>query len=147
MCGSFNENKNGCIDLHDVDGKEFEFILNLWCGNEEVGGNLKGLTISDMLQLGTVADRFQMTEVAVALEETVIRELSVEDCAEVLVWSSRIGLRQAEWAARRLAVDRFEEVVATASFVKIDENALSCLLDDDGLVVKNEETVWHSPGI
>ena len=142
ICGCFNENKNGCIDLHDVDGKEFEFILNIWCGNEEDGG--KGLTISDMLQLGTVADRFQVTEVAVALEETVIRELSVEDCAEVLAWSGRIGLRQAEWASHQLAVDRFEEVVATASFVKIDEDALCGLLDDDGLVVKNEETVWEA---
>ena len=142
ICGSFNENKNGRIDLHDVDGREFEFMLNIWCGNEEVGG--KGLTIRDVQQLGTVADRFQVTEVAVALEETVIRELSVEDCAEVLVWSGRIGLRQAEWAARRLAVDRFEEVVATSSFVKLDEDALGILLDDDGLVVKDEETVWEA---
>ncbi len=140
ICGSFIENKIGRIDIHDVDGRTFEIMLNLWCGNDE--GGLKSL--GHLQRLGAVADRFQVIEVQAALEETMIRELSVKDCAELLVWSGRIGFKEAEGAAMRLAVNRFEEVAATASFMTIDEDVMGCLLDNDQLVVKNEEVVWEA---
>jgi hypothetical protein len=102
----------------------------------------KGL--SEVQQLASVADRFQMTEVVAALEIEMIEQLSVEICGEMLTWSRWVGLKRLEKAARKMAVEQFEDVAATAAFLEIDEEALESLLDDGGLAARNEEAVWEA---
>ncbi len=128
------------LDLLDVDGTTFGKALDLWCGREfdhEVD-------LQEVRQLASVANRFQMTDVVAAIEETIIPQLCVGVCGEVLSWSGDTGLKQLEEAAMRLAAERFEEFVRTESFLSIDEKVLGSLLDDDGLSARSEELVWES---
>ena len=65
-------------------------------------------------------------------------------CGEVLSWSGELGLRQSEEAARKLATARFEELAKTEGFMRMGEEALGRLLDDDHLAARNEEAVWEA---
>eukprot|EP00291_Cryptomonas_curvata_P030285 CAMPEP_0172205800 /NCGR_PEP_ID=MMETSP1050-20130122/32829_1 /TAXON_ID=233186 /ORGANISM="Cryptomonas curvata, Strain CCAP979/52" /LENGTH=293 /DNA_ID=CAMNT_0012884743 /DNA_START=20 /DNA_END=899 /DNA_ORIENTATION=+ len=128
------------LDFLDVDGNTFAKALDLWCGREfdhEVD-------LREVRQLASVANRFQMTDVVAAIEETIIPQLCVGVCGEVLTWSGDTGLKQLEEVAMRLAAERFEEFVRTESFVSIDEKILGSLLDDDGLSARSEELVWEA---
>ena len=82
ICGSFNESGGRAMEVKDVDGAAFRKVLDLWCGRElETNAD-----IDVLLKLGSVADRFQVTEVVTALEEAIMRQLSVATCADVLSW-------------------------------------------------------------
>jgi hypothetical protein len=82
-----------------------------------------------------VADRFQVTEVVSAVEDAIIGQLSAESCADVLSWGGVAWLERAEAAARKLAMRKFEDVAATAGFLRMSEETLGSLLEADGLVV------------
>jgi hypothetical protein len=71
------------------------------------------------------------------LNDTVARHLSLEICSDVLNWSGELKLRQSEQAARKLATERFEELVQTKSFLQMGEEALERLLEDDFLAARN----------
>ncbi len=55
------------MELQDVDGALFRKVLDLWCGK----GLETNADVEILLKLGSVADRFQVTEVAGALEGTI----------------------------------------------------------------------------
>ena len=128
------------IVLQDVDGIIFEEVLNLWCG-KDVGANKQ---LGDVMVMTSVADRLQMSEVVLALEQAVIGEISTVSCAEVLVSSKRLGLRQIEEAAWTMAVDQFEEISKSARFTRLDEETLGRLLQEDGLGVRKEEGTFEA---
>jgi hypothetical protein len=140
LCGRFIENNRKRLDLKDVDGPAFGKTLDIWCGKQICSE----LGLGDVKELASVADRFQTTEVTSVLNHTIIEQLSIGMCVEVLSWSGEYGLRQSEVAAQKLALERFEELVRTESFVRIDERVLATLLDDEGLAAKNEEAVWEA---
>ena len=97
--------------------------------------------LDTVFQLAGIADRFQMTEVEEALEDTIITQLTTGSCADMLMRSGGLGLRRVEAAARRVVVERFEEEEGTEGFMGMDEEALRDVLEDDGLVVRKEELV------
>ena len=139
ICGSFREASTRRLSLEDVDGKAFEEVLNLWCGKEGRGEQELG----DVLVMASVADRLEMLEVVAALEAAIIGELRAEVCAEVLMSSRRLGLRQVEEAAWGMAVGRFDEVCRTAGFMGLDEETVGKLLEEDGLGVRKEEEAFE----
>jgi hypothetical protein len=98
----------------------------------------------ELQQLASVADRFQITEVVSLLEESVMGQLSVEACGELLMWSGGCGMRRLEASALKMAACRFEEFARTVGFMRLGEEALKSVLDDDRLAVRNEEAVWEA---
>ncbi len=91
-----------------------------------------------MLRLVSLADRFQMEEVAAGLEEAAIRRLRVSACADVLaaIGGAELGpicsggLPRLRAAAHALAAQRFEEVASTEGFIRLGEDELDALLQD-----------------
>jgi len=140
ICGSFNESGGRVMEIKDVDGAAFRQVLCAWCGKELEPRADVGV----LLKLGSVADRFQMTEVVTALEEAIIRQLSVATCADVLSWCGGAWLERGEEAARKLAVERFEEVAGTGGFLRLSEETVGRLLEEDGLGVGTEEAAFEA---
>jgi hypothetical protein len=138
LCGNFMESTDKKITLYDVDAFRFGKVLDLWCGR------VNELELSEVRQLASLADRFQISEVLSVLEEAMVVHLRVGFCAEVLSWSGGAGFHELEEKAQSLAAERFEEVAQTNGFMEIGEEALGCLLDNDGLAAKNEEAVWKA---
>ena len=97
-----------------------------------------------VMAMASVADRLEMTEVGLALEEAIIGQLSVDVCGDVLMGSMMLGLGRVEAAARVLALERFEEVAGTEGFMRMDEGAVGSLLDDDELRVSREEAALEA---
>ena len=126
------------MELDGVDGVMYGKVLDVWCGN-----TLEEKELGDMLVLASVADRLEMMEVGAALEEAIIRQLSVGVCGDVLMASCRLGLGRVEAAARELGLERFEELTATRGFMEIDEEVMGSLLEDDGLCVSKEEAAFE----
>jgi hypothetical protein len=122
-----------------VDGRVFGDVLDLWCGKEVRGDK----ELADVMMMASVADRLQMAEVVVALEDAIMGEMMVRTCAEVLEGSRRLGLGRAEEAAWGMAVNRFEEVCATAGFMMLEEETVGRLLEEDGLGVRSEEAAFE----
>lgn len=118
------------LELMDVDGAAFGQALDIWCGKK----NSAEINLGDVRELARVADRFQMTEVILALEKTVIGHLNLSMCGEVLSWNGEPGLKQSEAMARSIAVNQFVELVKTEDFMQMGEEVLGKLLEDDHLV-------------
>jgi hypothetical protein len=72
LCGSFTESAGRMITLDDVNGRMFQTAYDLWCGKEIRSHH----NIGDLLELGSVADRFQVMEVASAVEDAIMDQLS-----------------------------------------------------------------------
>ncbi len=102
------------------------------------------MELCEVQELASVADRFQITEVTSFLEDAVIGQLCLEACGELLMCSGGCGMRRLEAAALKMAAWRFEEFAGTAGFMRLGEEALSILLDDDRLVARSEEAVWEA---
>ncbi len=129
------------LKLDDVDGAAFRKAFNIWCSKEHCCTEIE---LDEIRELASVADQFQMTEVILALDETVVQHLEMRMCGEVLCWSGERGLKQAETAARKLATERFEDLTNTDGFMRMGEEVLGRLLDDDELAARNEEAVWEA---
>ena len=140
LCGSFSESKSKRLKLNDVDQRAFVQVMDLWCGRKDC----LEVELGEVEQLASVADQFQMTEVTSVLEEALMGQLSVELCGDVLMWSGGCGMRQLEAEARQMAVERFEEFARTAGFIRMGEEELGRVVDDDRLAARTEETVWEA---
>ena len=140
LCGNFAESNAKTMQLVDVDRVAFGKVLDLWCGKV----CCEDMQMEEIRKLAEVADRFQITEIASALDETVMRHLDMAVCGEVLSWSGELGLSRTEEAARKLATGRFEELAMTEGFMLMGEEALGKLLDDNFLAARNEEAVWEA---
>ncbi len=97
-----------------------------------------------IMTMASVADRLEMTVVGKSLEDAIIRHLSVDVCGDVLMGSARLGLGRVEVAARGLALEQFEEVAGTEGFMRMDEETVGSLLDDDLLCVSREEAALEA---
>jgi hypothetical protein len=140
LCGSFIESHEKKLKFQDVNGVAFGKALGLWCGMESCAG----MELGEVKELASVADRFQMTDVSSAIDTTVLRNLSMIICGEVLSWSGELGLRKSDVASRILAAQRFSQLAKTEGFMQMDEEVIGKLLDDDNLAASNEETVWEA---
>ena len=80
VCGSFCESAEKQILLDDVDKRALGHVMDLACGRPE------GVQVGDlweMVEAGAFAHQYQMEEVVGAVEEAIVRSLTV-DCGEVL---------------------------------------------------------------
>jgi hypothetical protein len=127
LCRGFKESSGKRLELKEVDARAFSTVLELWCG----GNEYQGCDWSEMQQLTAVAGRFQITEVLAALEDAMMEKLNAEVCIEMLTWSGGIGnLKRLEAEARKMTLERFSEVMATAGFKRIEEEALRSILEE-----------------
>ena len=110
FCSGFSEGRAKRLELDDMDAGSFGSLLAAWCGR----AGLETKELGDLMALAGPADRFEMTEVQGGLEDTIIGKLSVETCANVVMWSGGLGLRRVEAAAERMVVELFEEVAASS---------------------------------
>jgi WD40 repeat protein len=99
--------------------------------------------LEEVMALGLMADRYQVDAVQGAVEEAVVRLLTVENCGIVLARSSGSGLVRVERASRELALREFDEFARTAGFMGLGEEVLGSLLEDDGLCTEREELVYE----
>ncbi len=96
MCGNFRESAGRRLEINDVDGRAFGKVLDLWSGRED----LEEKDLREVHLLARIADQFQVTEVASALEETMMEYLHIENCGKMLSLSSDIGLSRLEAASQ-----------------------------------------------
>ena len=124
VCGAFKESASRRLTLGEMEEGAFVRVVGLACGvaSMEVGH------VMEVVKLAKVADRLQMSEVVAELSGTICRELSVEVCAEVLGASGAWGLGEVEGRCRRMALERFEEVARTASFMELGEEVVGGLV-------------------
>eukprot|EP00291_Cryptomonas_curvata_P003929 CAMPEP_0172197340 /NCGR_PEP_ID=MMETSP1050-20130122/27397_1 /TAXON_ID=233186 /ORGANISM="Cryptomonas curvata, Strain CCAP979/52" /LENGTH=101 /DNA_ID=CAMNT_0012873879 /DNA_START=181 /DNA_END=482 /DNA_ORIENTATION=- len=101
------------------------------------------MEMGEALQLAKVADRFQILEVVSAVEEALLRQLSVENCGDLLMWCGGSGMLRLEAEALTMAAKRFDEFAMTVGFTRMTE-ALQNLVDDNRLFARNEEAVWEA---
>jgi hypothetical protein len=135
VCGDFRENAVRRVELEDVDPASFQRVLDLWCGRDDVEFE----SVRQVLKTAAIAERFQVAEVVAALEDALIKQLRMENCAEVLEGSAVLGLGRAEAAAEGLALEQFGEMARTVGFLGLGEEAIGRLLDADRLQVGSEE--------
>jgi hypothetical protein len=140
LCGEFSESNEKKLKFQEVKKTTFCKALDLWYGKD----NNSEMGLCEVKELANIADRFQMTEIVSALDQTVKKNLNISVCGDVLSWCGGFGLRQSEEAARKLATEHFEEVAKTDGFMHLSEEELGLLIDDNDLVTRKEEVVWEA---
>ena len=139
LCGDIGGDARWQLALDGGEAGLFRKLVALGSGAAvTVEGGLGGV-----LELGLMADRYQVEAVQRAVEEAVVGLLTVESCGAVLAWSSGSGLERVERASRELALREFDEFAQTAGFMEVGEEALGSLLEDDGLWTEGEERVFE----
>jgi hypothetical protein len=96
-----------------------------------------------VMGLGLMADRYQVDVVQVVVEEAVMRLLTVESCGTMLALSTGSGLLRVEGASRELARREFDDFARTEGFMKVGDEVLGSLLEDDELCTEREERVYE----
>jgi hypothetical protein len=140
ICGKFNEGKSREFIIDDVHGVTFTNLLDVWCQKMCIGGK----PLEDLFDLAVVADRFQMVEVGAAIEDCIVQNLALETCVDILMKSCSARLSRAEIESQKTIVAHFDEVCATKSFMRLDEEQILAIVSDDGLGVENEEAVLEA---
>ena len=141
LCGGFRESSTRRLELEDVNDEIFAEVLEFWCGKKLSDNE----DVEHLLALAGIADRFQIGEIATSLEDYVVeRLLRTSTCADVLATGAALGLRRAEAAARRMALERFDEVAATAGFLRLDEDTTYSILSHDALGAASEESALEA---
>ena len=131
LCGSFREGVTRQVSLDDIDKKGFEEVLDLWCGKVDRAEK----ELREVIVMASLADRLQIADFVAALEDSILADLGVGVCADVLISSQGRGLRRVEEAAWGAvgAVGHFEEVSKTAGFTDMDEETVGQLLEEEVL--------------
>ena len=137
VCGGFRESAARRVELADVEPASFQRVLDLWCGRESVVFE----SVRQLMRTTALAERFQVAEVKAVLEDALLDQLSVGNCAEALTESRELGLGRVEAAAERFVIARFEEVAGTEGFLRLGAAEVGRLLDADELDAMCEERV------
>ena len=140
LCGDIGGEARWQLALDGGEAGLFRKLVALGSGAAvTVEGGVEGL-----MGLGLMADRYQVEAVQGAVEEAVVRLLTVESCGGVLAQSSGSGLVRIERASRELALRSFDDFARTAGFMEVGEEVLGSLLEDDGLWTDGEDLVFES---
>ena len=139
VCGDFKEGSSKEMKLEDVNEGAFGKVLRLACSE-----SVEVKDVAEAVELAQLADRYQMGLVAEELTEAVRRHLTVETCADVLSWSERGGPCVVEAMSRKMALMKFGEVAGTEGFMRMSEETLGSLLEDDRLAAEREEEVFEA---
>jgi hypothetical protein len=139
LCGDLGGATKRELALEGGEAGLFSKLVALGCGESvTMDEGLEGV-----VELGQMADRYQVEVVQGAAEDAAMRLLTVERCGTVLGQSVGSGLVRVEKMCRELALRRFDEFARTAGFMEVGEEALGSLLDDDGLQTEAEERVYE----
>ncbi len=146
ICGPFRESSSRSIQLDEVDRTDFEMLVDLAMGRIGLAANTE---ILQVVRLASLADRFQMEEVGAFLEEAAIRRLRISACSDVLVAIvgtepgpiCSAGLPRLRAAALALAAQRFEEVASTEGFIRLREDEVDALLQDQTMKAGRAEVM------
>ena len=139
LCGDIGGEARWQLALDGGETGLFRKLVALGSGAAvTVEGGVEGL-----MGLGLMADRYQVEAVQGAVEEAVVRLLTVESCGGALAWSSGSGLVRVERASREVALREFDDFARTAGFMEVGEEVLGALLEDDGLWTDGEERVFE----
>ena len=142
VCGSFKERAEKRLEIKDEDERALRLAIDLACGRE---GGVQVVDLREMAGLGAFADRYGMVEVAAAVEEAMVRSVTVETCGEVLCCSgagaSGMQLPRAVSSARALALERFGDLSRSPGFVDLDEDVLCGLVGDDELAAEEYQVL------
>ena len=139
LCGDIGGIARRQLALDGGEAELFRQLVNLGCG---AVATMEGRAES-VMALGLMARRYQIEHVQSVVEEAVVRLLTVESCGEVLAGSSGSGLAHVERASRKLALREFDAFASTAGFIRVGEEVLGSLLEDDGLRTEGEELVYE----
>jgi hypothetical protein len=140
LCGDIGEKPRQNLNLEGEDETVFSQLLELGCGNTvQVVGGLQAL-----LELGKMADRFQVETVQNTVEHAILSRLTVESCASVMSLTCESGLERLQCASRALALREFDAFASSAGFVELGEELLGSLLEDDELRSDSEERVFET---
>ena len=91
-----------------------------------------------MIWLGEAAAQHGMEAVVSAVEDAIVRSVSVQTCGEVLCRGGGGQLPRAESAAWKVALSRFEAVSRSGGFNRMNEEMLCDLVGDDALAAEEE---------
>jgi hypothetical protein len=115
LCGDIGGEARWQLTLDGGETGLFRQLVALGSGAAvRIEGGLEGA-----MGLGLMADRYQVEAVQGALEEEVVRLLTVESCGGVMAWSSGSGLVRVERASRELALRSFDEFPRTDGFMEV----------------------------
>ena len=139
VCGSFRESTEKQILLDNVDEGALGHGMDLACGRPE---GVRVADLREMMGVGAFAHRYQMAEVVGAVEEVIVRSLTVDICGEVLRWAGEASdgglLPGADSAARKLGLDRFAELSRSQGFDGFGENVLCGLVGNDDMAADED---------
>ena len=126
-----------CLALEPEDESVFDSLVALGCGQAVDVVGLKELT-----RIGKVADKYGMEEVLAAVEEAALERLTIDTCGELLAES--MGLSRVEEKSRAMALEAFGLFATTNGFLRVGEETLGSLLQDDKLCVESEEVILRA---
>jgi hypothetical protein len=119
---------------------QFETLVRLACG---LPAKIPA-DFASLLQLAALAHRYRL-EISSAIEDELLhRHLNTEICCELLDKAQQYGLSSATAAAWSMALESFEAVSATDSFLALPEDTIGHLIDDDNLQVSSEDVVFRA---
>ena len=140
LCGGFSGSTSRRLEMQAEEETAFQQLLRLGVGGKaSVRGGLRGL-----VEVAMIADRYRMEAVLEAVEGELLRRLTVETCAEMLITGAVSGLSRVEGESRRLALREFEPLSRTDGFFRLSEDLLASLLDSDELIAPGEEVVFEA---
>ena len=132
---AFSNGRKLRIEFEEDEEKALKTMVILGCG----GGQVTTRGLNDLLEVGRVADKYQVDEAKRAVEEEAVRHLKLEICGKLLTASESSGLQEIERACRRMGLARFEELTKTEGFMGMGEEMLGSLLKDDRLECGSED--------
>ena len=128
------------LEFEEEEADSFHKVVDLGSGLPvQVPDGLEGL-----LKLGRMASRHGLWTVLTAIEDELLRLLTIETCGEILTGAIIGGLERVEADSRKLALDDFQAFAGTTGYMDLDEDILISLLEDDDLKEAKEETVFET---
>lgn len=111
----------------ELEGEETGIIqiLQLGCG-EKIK---RAVGFQALVELGMMADQYQVETVQGVVEDTLVSQLSLDSCASILSVSYGSGLeRPKKCASRALALSEFDTSSMSAGFMELGEGLLEMMM-------------------
>ena len=118
ICGPFAKGLGRRVDISgQVDTESFLKAVDLGIGRSVV----VDAGVDTLLRVGKAAEFLQMDSVREAVEDELVRRLTVDTCGELRSGGAASGLWGVEKAARALALYEFGAFAKTAGFLLLAE--------------------------
>ena len=134
----FAESSAHVVTISDVGAAAFEHVL------EFIYTRTCTLELSILQEVLEAACRMGCVELQSAAEVTLIQHLSASTCLDAWDFADHFSLAPLTAAAKKTALESFEDIVASSGFVQMPAVRLDALLAADDLVVKREEVVFSA---